>query len=673
MPTINSANKNPIKRFVRALRAARPNAKTLLEVLPFTPGELVVLNHLGFTTAHDVAHGVIPDDYELQYKGCGPTRIHYLKQKIEIVAQHVRRNNQKWKTDRRILTKIERQRIAEAYQNGESQATIAKKFKRSECTIRNVLRHLKVRTRFRTPKNFSAEECKKIADLYISGQNLVSIAATFQCSAGPIRDALKKQNIKIRPRAEYLVISPENSKRTIELYHEGLNLKQIAKKLKLSPLAVRSVLVAEEIDIRPGTNFKIHPNNYQEIGRIYAHGYTIKDIATALGCIRSTVRNILKKIDIPDEPSAEEAQNFQSPLLHLMPKKKNKSGPQLNLTETDHKRMIELYEGGLTSEKIADRFGCSESNVFYVLRKYGVKRRFTSPAKLSVETHQQMVEMYEQGQTSNEIANVFGCSAGRVLQILNEQGVKMRSATPSKFQESGHKISEIDQSKHNITIRNKLSQKDQERLVRMYENGLTSTEIAAEFACHQNLIEAIIRKLGVQPRNLGLDAYATEDRKRMAELYEGGMCQDEIAAHFECGRQIVNLVLRSQGVTFRPVEPLDKFGPRDRRRMIIMHENKHSESQIAEEFGCDNETVATAIRIAVRRSQLQETITETAVMPVSVKQESPERSLSHAELLYGFWQADNRAIEMMLLPPNVRSKILEYVNDAVLYACDQFR
>ena len=89
MPTITSAgNSTPIGQFTFALRTVRLNAETLLEILPFTPSELKALHSLGFKTTQDAIQGVLPDEYELN-EGCGPTCIRYIKQKIGILAQYL--------------------------------------------------------------------------------------------------------------------------------------------------------------------------------------------------------------------------------------------------------------------------------------------------------------------------------------------------------------------------------------------------------------------------------------------------------------------------------------------------------------------------------------------------------------------------------------------------------
>ena len=501
--------------------------------------------------------------------------------------------------------------------------------------------------------NFSPKDYEEIGRQYTAGRTLADIADLYGCSNGPIRAALKKQGIRIRKPYESRAHPPEKIGRIVGLYREGKQLKQIAKILEIPKHTVRSTLIAEGLEIRSGRNYKIRPIDYPEIKSAYAQGATIQDIAASVGCTRSTIRSILRK-NVPKNQVAGSPS-----LLQVVPKKK-KSSKQIGLTEDDQKRMVELYESGQTSQKIADAFGCSPSNVFNILRKFDVKKRFTSPVKLSEENYQQIAAFYREGRTSQDIADMFGCSAGRVLQVLHEQGVKTRSPVSGKSSKPSRKTPEPSA---NEPIRSHLTQQDHDRVAKMYAIGLTSSEIAAEFVCHQRLIETIIRKLGVQPRHQGIDDYSLEDQQHMVRLYEGGMAQDEIAAHFDCGRQTVNLVLRDKEVTFRPMEPLDRFAPRDRQRMVIMHENGHLDTEIAEEFKCDTETVATAIRIAVIRSQQEKTapVTKESCGP-------PEQSPAYKELMRRFWQEDNRAVDMILLPEDTRTLVLDRVSDALRYA-----
>ena len=86
---ITSADNTPVGRFALALREIRPNAETLLESLPFTPSEQAALRNLGFQTIADAVCGTIPGEQDCKFKGCGPTRTHYIRQKIGIAAQCV--------------------------------------------------------------------------------------------------------------------------------------------------------------------------------------------------------------------------------------------------------------------------------------------------------------------------------------------------------------------------------------------------------------------------------------------------------------------------------------------------------------------------------------------------------------------------------------------------------
>ena len=632
------------------------------------------------------------------------------------------------------LSQEDCKRIANAYQSGRSRAAIAREFGCDIQTIGEVLKHLNTGKRFSKYGNFSAKECKKVVRMYEGGDNLADIAALYNCSCAPIRKILHKHGVVIRASGDP-VFSPDEAKRIVELYHGGQTQKQIAKNYNTSAETVRKILAGAGVEVRPGGHFTIPPELYTEIKSVYECGATISDITTMLGCNRETVREILRRTGAK-KCSVSVTLADRERLNEMFSDDVRKSGflgevtiPKVRdahsgfrLTEEDRKKIIDLYKSGLTSKKIAEIIGCVEGTVYNTLHKRGVTMRFSSPAKLSEETYRQIATLYEAGQSSQEIADVFGCSANRILQVLHDLGIKpRRSSTPKKLGSTIRKKVDLDEAERvrdQKASRTKFSKRDSDRIAGMYKRGLTYAEIAAELNHSQYSIKALICKLNVQPYRQKADDYSEEDRRQMVELYERGVTQDEIAANYECRREIVNRVLQSNGIKIRQAETIDRFAPRDRRRMAILHKNGRSELEIAEEFKCDTGTVAAIIRIVSRRSMLLDKFTPLDIPPIP-KEEQRSRAASIAPLTSGerekpiknelaveksqvsssslitprdggsrksetasarfsidvfvreFWERENRAVDVLMMPEEQSLPLIGQVNEALKYAYER--
>lgn len=89
------------------------------------------------------------------------------------------------------------------------------------------------------------------------------------------------------------------------------------------------------------------------------------------------------------------------------------------------KEVIALYEDGLTGDDIADRFGVSGTAVRRQLERWDVPRR-TRKILLSPEREAEMVERYENGESSLELAAAYGISKPVILRRLKAAGANMR-------------------------------------------------------------------------------------------------------------------------------------------------------------------------------------------------------------------------------------------------------
>lgn len=92
--------------------------------------------------------------------------------------------------------------------------------------------------------------------------------------------------------------------------------------------------------------------------------------------------------------------------------------PRLNI---DIKRLVELYEEGFSTRQIAQMLNLSQPTVLKRLHESGVKLR-----KGIDIPDEKFAELYKRGLSLQEIAKIFNCSSSTVLERLRKHGTKLR-------------------------------------------------------------------------------------------------------------------------------------------------------------------------------------------------------------------------------------------------------
>ena len=96
------------------------------------------------------------------------------------------------------------------------------------------------------------------------------------------------------------------------------------------------------------------------------------------------------------------------------------------LSEQERTQVIKRYQNGESTYQLAEAFGCHRSTISNTLKKAGVK----------VQHHRvndgEIVQLYESGLTSGEIAKKFKVSSSVIIRTLHKNNVNMRSSWESR-------------------------------------------------------------------------------------------------------------------------------------------------------------------------------------------------------------------------------------------------
>jgi len=151
---------------------------------------------------------------------------------------------------------------------------------------------------------------------------------------------------------------------------------------------------------------------------------------------------------------------------------------------------------------------------------------------------EQMVEMYQNGKSSGDIARELGASKETINSRLKSAGVVFRSnsdAQKLKYS-SGH---------HAASYREDVSTDD---MVSMFSQGLTHREIADKLGVSKACVKSRLVKLGIRrtPHRCNLD------KGKVSEMYQEGYTAYEIADLFNVSPGVIYRSLEESGVPIRP-------------------------------------------------------------------------------------------------------------------------
>lgn len=101
----------------------------------------------------------------------------------------------------------------------------------------------------------------------------------------------------------------------------------------------------------------------KKIWSLYLEGYTQQKIANALNCSKKTIGNHINKMK-------DNLEKFNDPFFQQ--EKKTQPHPMKKNIPFD--AILELYNKGLSDQEIAEKLGCTRSNITIRLNKKGIYR-----------------------------------------------------------------------------------------------------------------------------------------------------------------------------------------------------------------------------------------------------------------------------------------------------------
>jgi len=209
-------------------------------------------------------------------------------------------------------------------------------------------------------------------------------------------------------------------------------------------------------------------------------------------------------------------------------------GAKPRFTPEQDKQIADLYQQGLTTYQIGERFGASPTPVTNALKRQGIPLRHGGKQpnwEGTPEQRAQVVAWYQAGDAIQTIGRRLRCRWETIIQALEDAGIERRPFGADSRAFTDDQIPEI---------------------AREYEAGARLTELGEKYGTSGVTIKNYLVGYGLKMRPPGISLFWTDERKaEAARRYRAGESQKQIADSWGVSQGNVSSMLRTIGVSTR--------------------------------------------------------------------------------------------------------------------------
>lgn len=198
------------------------------------------------------------------------------------------------------------------------------------------------------------------------------------------------------------------------------------------------------------------------------------------------------------------------------------------LSPDQESELSRKYADGAPLSALATEYDVTRLTASRVVKRHGGTIRPKSPRITTDEQDREIAALYAQGVTTSQIAHRFNVPNQHVVKAVKRNGGEVRRKGP-----------------------NRLTEEQERELVALYESGVATTTLAAQFGVYASTVVRVVRRSQspVKPKwRRPPREFSAEEIQRMAELWQGGKSQHAIAQEIGTTQLIVSRVLRRAGV-----------------------------------------------------------------------------------------------------------------------------
>ena len=259
----------------------------------------------------------------------------------------------------------------------------------------------------------------------------------------------------------------------------------------------------------------------------YQSGLSTLKVSKKHGCSGVTVLNILKRNNIPS--------------------RSKKEGSQLRFGHVDESQIIQDYQSGMSTLKVAKKHGCTDYTVLRILKRNNIPSRALKEAQFLRYGHvealdeSQIIQDYQSGMSSTKLAKKHGCSDKTVRKIIKRSNIPIRSMKEAQYLRYG-----------------RLEALDESQIIQDYQSGMSSTKLAKKHGCTDYTVLNILKRNNIPSRALKEVQYLRYgrllDESQIIRDYQSGMSSYRVAKKHGCSYATVIRILKRSNIPIRALK-----------------------------------------------------------------------------------------------------------------------
>lgn len=343
-------------------------------------------------------------------------------------------------------------------------------------------------------------------------------------------------------------LKKEDIPEIINLYNNGLSSNQIAEIFKVSSTTIKRLLSDNNVPARKPEEYlkKFPVEKEPEIISFYLQGNSIIKTARYFECSQEVINRILKQHNISVVPAK------------VYTKK---------LSPIQQKKIIELYEKGLTTEQIAKKYKVRRRTISTVLKENNIQTRTSS--KLTSEDREHILNLYKKGATITQISLEMQTSYSYISKILTESGLH----SPIRRKKMSSKIPPFTQSK----------------ICDSYKQGISIEKLGKMYSLSPPTIRKILGLNHVQVKPQGFNPkerkFSEQEIKEIIDLYNKGYSVAQIAKEFNTTSMVINYRLKKNNVVIRtPAHYIKLLDSKRESEIIMLYEQNPNMAHLARQY-----------------------------------------------------------------------------------------
>lgn len=317
------------------------------------------------------------------------------------------------------LSTEQKLKAIEMYASGLTMKQIGIEFNTKYQTIKSILHanNIEIKDKSLYQRKLSEDDELEIIKLYPE-LSLKKIAPMFNVDYRTIQGVMRRHQIKALTCEDRRKLNPEQEKEVALLYQQGQSIYRLSKTFQMQKMSIKRIIKSAKVEIRssgiPNISGELKVKNTRKIEQwehnriieLYSEGESMKDIAIIYEVNPVAISRILKKHEIASRKPIDRS--------------------LFNKRKTD--KIINLYNNGNSSVKIGKLFKVSSSTISRLLKRNGIEikgvKHFNK--KLNDEQDSEVINLYEQGLSMNKVAYHLDTSTATIGKILKRNNIELR-------------------------------------------------------------------------------------------------------------------------------------------------------------------------------------------------------------------------------------------------------